>query len=481
MPLRVRGHNAGGDDPVTELAVNLVAGQAAQLTLSPNGRIDAVVGANAGALRVRVSDAGGNPVAGVPVRLARPDAVNVSPNLVSQVSDAEGLVTWQLARIAEPGEHRLAVSATVPAGAVGEEPVELAGAVFVETGRGQAQALELRDLDGDVVPADEGEQAWVLRGAVGEDLPGVYTLARVNGRGGVLTGAGGLALQLISQPTQGCAALDNLASAQFSEAGLLRLGDGLELRLGTAARRCRYRLSVGGVFHDLLVVQEAGAPVGGSFEVNAGTLEAPAWEAAPQRLEPRPGYEQAPGVLPLSQVHHLRLRNPQDAFGNAIAAGTVLQPAARPHGRTPSAGLACSRRHGAWFQSQAARRSAKTPSSGLARPGLAAAARAALCGAAAGPAGAADLVDRRGPQTYRSNGGEANITPADEARGATKTAPSEHRPLRRPRPALCEQAGVPKLPRRAALRQPAPVPAGGGLDPSSGGQGHLSRRTARGL
>ena len=65
VPLRVHGHNAGGDDPVTELAVNLVAGQAAQPTLSPNGRIDAVVGANAGALRVRVSDAGGNPVAGV--------------------------------------------------------------------------------------------------------------------------------------------------------------------------------------------------------------------------------------------------------------------------------------------------------------------------------------------------------------------------------------------------------------------------------
>ena len=325
----MRGHHAGGDDPVTELAVNLVAGQAAQLTLSPNGRIDAVVGANAGALRVRVSDAGGNPVAGVPVRLARPDAVNVSPNLVSQVSDAEGLVTWQLARIAEPGEHRLAVSATVPAGAVGEEPVELAGEAIVETGRGQAQALELRDLDGDVVPADEGEQAWVLRGAVGEDVPGVYTLARVNGRGGVLTGAGGLALQLISQPSQGCAPLDHLASAQFSEAGLLRLGDGLELRLGTAARRCRYRLSVGGVFHDLLVVQEAGAPVGGSFEVNAGTLEAPVWQAAPDRLDPRPGYAEAPGGMPLAQTHHVRLRNPQDAFGNAIAAGTVLQPAAQ--------------------------------------------------------------------------------------------------------------------------------------------------------
>ena len=268
-------------------------------------------------------------MAGVPVRLARPDAVNVSPNLVSQVSDAEGLVTWQLARIAEPGEHRLAVSATVPAGAVGEEPVELEGEVIVETGRGQAQALELRDLDGDVVPADEGEQAWVLRGAVGEDVPGVYTLARVNGRGGVLTGAGGLALQLISQPSQGCAPLDHLASAQFSEAGLLRLGDGLELRLGTAARRCRYRLSVGGVFHDLLVVQEAGAPVGGSFEVNAGTLEAPVWQAAPDRLDPRPGYAEAPGGMPLAQTHHVRLRNPQDAFGNAIAAGTVLQPAAQ--------------------------------------------------------------------------------------------------------------------------------------------------------
>ena len=108
---------------------------------------------------------------------------------------------------------------------------------------------------------------------------------------------------------------------------MLRLGDGLELRLGTAAalplppeRGRRVPRPAGGA--------EAGAPVGGSFEVNAGTLEAPVWQAAPDRWT-RGGYAEAPGVMPLAQTHHVRLRNPQDAFGNAFAAGTVLQPAAQ--------------------------------------------------------------------------------------------------------------------------------------------------------
>ena len=289
----------------------------------------AVVGADAGEVTARVSDAGGNPIAGVQVELSAPPAVVLSPQAGSQNTNAEGLATWRVARVAQEGQHTLAAVASVLGLDQGEDPIVLRAQVVVDTSAGQAAALELRNLEGDVVPVDEGEQAWVLSGAVGEDVPGVYTLARINGRGGVLSGAGGLALQVLSQPSEGCAALANLAAAQFNDQGLLRLGDGLELVLGTVARSCRYRLSVGGVHHDLVLNQRAGTPVGGAFERNVGTLEAPVWQAAPERLDPRPGYAEAPGGMPLAQTHHVRLRNPQDAFGNALAAGTVLQPAAQ--------------------------------------------------------------------------------------------------------------------------------------------------------
>ena len=329
LPIQARGHNAGGDDPVSQLDLSLVAGRPAQLTLSPSGRMAAVVGADAGEVTARVSDAGGNPIAGVQVELSAPPAVVLSPQAGSQNTNAEGLATWRVARVAQEGQHTLTAVASVLGLDQGEDPIVLRAQVVVDTSAGQAAALELRNLDGDVVPADQGEQAWVLSGAVGEDLPGVYTLARINGRGGVLTGAGGLALQVLSQPSEGCAALANLAAAQFNDQGLLRLGDGLELVLGTVARSCRYRLSVGGVHHDLVLNQRPGTPVGGAFERNVGTLEAPVWQAAPERLDPRPGYAEAPGGMPLAQTHHVRLRNPQDAFGNALAAGTVLQPAAQ--------------------------------------------------------------------------------------------------------------------------------------------------------
>ena len=63
------------------------------------------------------------------------------------------------------------------------------GSVTIDTGAGLASALRLRTLDGDVVAADPGEQAWVLSGAVGTALPGVYILERINARGGVMAGA----------------------------------------------------------------------------------------------------------------------------------------------------------------------------------------------------------------------------------------------------------------------------------------------------
>ena len=68
--------------------------------------------------------------------------------------------------------------------------------------------------------------------------------------------------------------------------------------------------------------------MGGSFEYNTGTLQAPSWQAAPERLDGRNSYPNPPGALPASDAYHLRLRNPQDAFGNAVAVGTALQPAA---------------------------------------------------------------------------------------------------------------------------------------------------------
>ena len=206
---------------------------------------------------------------------------------------------------------------------------------------------------------------------------------------------------------------------------MLRLGDGLELRLGTAARRCRYRLSVGGVFHDLLVVQEAGARSAAALRSTQGTSRR-LWEAAPQRLEPRPGYEQAPGVLPLSQVHHLRLRNPQDAFGNAIAAGTVLQPAAQNAWANPELPVLRAADGGTALEFSVA---------GGATLGEDAIIRASSAMGWQQPPELRFVAQQQAPQvqrisvtgvdrkTYRSNGGSANITPADGRAAATKTAP----------------------------------------------------------
>ena len=47
------------------------------MTLSPNGRMAAVVGADAGTVTVRISDSGGNPVAGVTVGVERPAALTL--------------------------------------------------------------------------------------------------------------------------------------------------------------------------------------------------------------------------------------------------------------------------------------------------------------------------------------------------------------------------------------------------------------------
>ncbi len=327
VTLVARGHNAGGDDPETRMEIDLRSGQAAQLSTSPAGRIAAVVGADAGVVSVRISDAGGNPVPGVEVRAVVPAEVLLAPQDQAQATNAEGLATWRIAQVQQAGAHTVRFTASILAQREGEEPLNLAAELVLDTSAGQASGLALRNQAGELVVPDDVEGAWLLEGVVGEELPGVYTLTRINGRGGVMAGAGGLALEVLSQPSNGCAALANLASTQFNEAGALRIGEDLELVLGTAARRCRYRLSASGVAQELVIVQRAGTPVGGSFEVNVGSLAEPIWQAAPQRLDPRPGYNAPPGGLPLDQTHHLRIRNPQDAFGNALTVPTALQPA----------------------------------------------------------------------------------------------------------------------------------------------------------
>ena len=120
----------------------------------------------------------------------------LSPQAGSQNTNAEGLATW---RGAWRKDSTFTAVASVLGLDQGEDLIVLRG-VVVDTSAGQAAALHQGDLDGDVVPADEGEQAWVLSGAVGEDVPGVHLGAHQ--RRGVLTGAGGLALQVLSQPSE---------------------------------------------------------------------------------------------------------------------------------------------------------------------------------------------------------------------------------------------------------------------------------------
>ena len=95
--------------------------------------------------------------------------------------------------------------------------------------------------------------------------------------------------------------------------------------MSAVARSCRYRPSVGGVHHDLVLSQRRNA---GGRRREARRRFGGAGVLAPERAD-QGRAAQAPGGMPLAQTHHVRLRNPQDAFGNARLPARSYNPQRR--------------------------------------------------------------------------------------------------------------------------------------------------------